>query len=102
MVFVLTGAKFAYGVRDFDDYVDGIWDEPNAASAAVLADAIRGADFDALSVACREYAPFWCRECARSYCRDHWKLDAVFDPPGQFDYYRGTCPSGHPTMINHM
>ena len=63
---------------------------------------VGGRGFAALRAAQSEYAPFWCRTCRRSYCRDHWTLHAEFDPPGQFDYYIGSCPAGHRTMINHI
>jgi hypothetical protein len=102
LVFTLTGADFAYGLRDFDAFVDGIWDQPDHIAVATLAAAIERRDFDALRAECREFAPFWCRTCRRSYCREHWTLEAVFDPPGQFDYYGGSCPLGHPTMIDHI
>jgi hypothetical protein len=32
----------------------------------------------------------------------HWTLEAVLDPPGSFDYSRGSYPAGHPTMIDHI
>ena len=100
LVFTIRNAHFAYGVRDFDPFVDGIWDQPDRTTVPALAAAVRLRDFDALRAACREYAPFWCRTCQRSYCRDHWALEAVFDP--YFDYYRGSCPAGHRTMIDHI
>ena len=102
LVFTITGAKFAYGVRDFDMFVDAIWDQPDRATVAILAAAIRERDFDALRDACREYAPFWCGACRKSYCRAHWTLEAVFYPSGEFDYYKGSCPAGHRTMIDHI
>lgn len=102
LVFAITRAAFAYGVRDFDHFVDGIWDQSDDTTAATLAGAIERRDFDELRAARSEYAPFWCRTCRRSYCRDHWRLDAEFDPPGQFDYYTGSCPAGHRTMIDHI
>src|SRR6476469_5179749 len=48
LVFTLTGAGFAYGVRDFDPFVDGIWDQPDRTAVASLAAAIERRDFDAL------------------------------------------------------
>jgi hypothetical protein len=102
LVFTIRNAEFAYGVRDFDLFVDAIWSEPDPTTVATLAAAVQRRDFDALRAACREYAPFWCRACRRSYCRAHWTLEAEFDPPGQFDYYHGSCPAGHRTMIDHI
>jgi hypothetical protein len=48
----------------------------------------------------REYAPFFCRHCRLSYCKDHWRLKPIFDEAG-FDYYSGDCPAGHPQFIDH-
>ncbi|MDZ4826547.1 MAG: hypothetical protein SGJ13_08800 [Actinomycetota bacterium] len=101
-MFTLVGVEFAYGMKDFDMFVDGIWSVLQAETIPILAEAIRGGDFDAVYAVHEEFAPFWCRPCRRSYCRDHWELEPVFDPPRQFDYYRGTCPAGQPTMIDHM
>src|SRR5262249_21951831 len=73
-VFTLTGAGLAYGLRDFDPYLDSIWDLPDDTTVADQADAVRRADFDALRRLAPEFAPFWCRTCKRSYCRNHWDL----------------------------
>ena len=66
LVFTIRNADFAYGVRDFDMFVDAIWSEPDRTKVATLAAAIRDRDFDALRAECSEYAPFWCRTCRRS------------------------------------
>ncbi|WP_018654494.1 hypothetical protein [Actinomadura flavalba] len=37
--------------------------------------------------------PFFCAECAHSYCRAHWNVRRVSDT------LRGTCPLGHPRAM---
>jgi hypothetical protein len=45
-----------------------------------------------------ELAPFYCVDCHRTYCGDHWRREDVFD--GDFhDCIRGTCPVGHTRML---
>jgi hypothetical protein len=45
------------------------------------------------------FAPFYCAACARVYCRDHWKIDEIWD--GQFyDFSYGYCPEKHKKMID--
>jgi hypothetical protein len=49
-----------------------------------------------------ELAPFWCPECAASYCEDHWRREMVFDDdplPAWLDSIRGECPYGHERMV---
>src|SRR4051812_26439001 len=35
-----------------------------------------------------EYTPWYCPQCAASYCANHWHIYS----------YRGTCPVGHQRM----
>ncbi|WP_330182752.1 hypothetical protein OHB26_03270 [Nocardia sp. NBC_01503] len=68
---------------------------------AVVA-AVRGAGdrVDAvLHALAKEYAPYFCATCDRSYCEAHWNLHAVFDYG--FDYYTGACLFGHKKFIDH-
>jgi hypothetical protein len=45
------------------------------------------------------FSPFYCADCARVYCRDHWKIEDVWD--GQFyDFSSGYCPEDHKKMID--
>jgi hypothetical protein len=48
-----------------------------------------------------EYAPFYCPECNRCYCSDHWKYWIIYDEeePSYFDYIKGICPKGHKRML---
>jgi hypothetical protein len=43
----------------------------------------------------RELAPFYCPECAVSYCDRHWERWNVFDDDGWHVSIRGRCPNGH-------
>lgn len=49
-----------------------------------------------------EWAPFYCPECDRSYCKNHWFVNIEFDDdfPGWYDCAYGTCPEGHRRMID--
>ncbi len=45
-----------------------------------------------------EMVPFWCPDCAASYCAAHWKTWDVMDDLF-FDERRGLCPNGHERQI---
>jgi hypothetical protein len=68
-------------------------------------DAVRAAmlagDPEALRRLDPEIVPFYCRECAASYCEAHWTTWSVFDTdwPSWFDELRGICPNGHERRI---
>jgi hypothetical protein len=57
------------------------------------------ADAAALYALDPELAPFFCPECRRTYCGDHWETRDVFDDDGFHDSIRGTCPEGHERML---
>jgi hypothetical protein len=63
-------------------------------------DAVREAiaDAAALHALDPELAPFYCPECARSYCGAHWRREDVFED-GLHDAIRGRCPEGHERML---
>jgi len=44
------------------------------------------------------WAPFYCADCNRVYCVDHWTV-VPHDDEGFFDYSDGYCPEGHRRMI---
>ncbi len=46
-----------------------------------------------------EIAPFYCRGCQASYCRDDWQPIPVWDGPF-YDYTEGRCPAGHRQIID--
>ena len=67
-----------------------------AVRAAMLAPAV-----PALHRLDDELVPFYCPECATSYCEAHWETWSVFDAddPAWFDELRGRCPVGHERRI---
>ena len=44
-----------------------------------------------------ELAPWWCPECEKSYCGEHWEHSAVYDQDcaSWLEYIQGRCPQGH-------
>ena len=48
-----------------------------------------------------ELTPFYCLECDRCYCGDHWIWWSEFDEDAPMfrDCIRGRCPSGHERML---
>jgi hypothetical protein len=70
--------------------------EPETAEAVWKA--VDAGDAPALFHVDREFAPFWCPECAESYCGEHYRHWDVYDGPF-FDCVRGRCPRGHERML---
>ncbi len=66
---------------------------------AATTDALRAIDAAALHTMERTWVPFYCHQCERSFCGEHWNLTAAFD--WGFDHYSGTCPVGHSHFIDH-
>lgn len=56
-------------------------------------------DAAALHALDQNWVPFYCPHCDRSFCAEHWQLTPRFN--WAFDHYSGTCPVGHPHVINH-
>ena len=48
------------------------------------------------------FAPFYCRQCSKCYCMDHWVCEVRFDDDFDdfYDCTCGTCPEGHRKMID--
>ena len=65
---------------------------------AALTAALETADAAALFAIDPECAPFWCPDCAASYCRDHYETLDVWDG-GFFDCVQGICPKGHVRIL---
>ena len=65
---------------------------------AQLEAALRNSDAAALYKVERLWAPFYCAQCARVYCRNHWKVLPVYDGDF-FDCSYGYCPEGHKRLI---
>ncbi len=47
----------------------------------------------------REYAPFWCRACGKSYCGECWVVWVDTDE-GFYDCTCGCCPEGHQRIMD--
>jgi hypothetical protein len=64
--------------------------------------ALRAGDEDALYSINPEYAPFLCRQCAKSYCRSCWTVWVTYadDYPGWYEDTRGRCPEGHVRVMD--
>ncbi len=45
---------------------------------------------------------FYCPECDKMYCRNHWRLEVAFDPewPSWYEDTHGTCPQGHRRLMD--
>jgi len=41
-----------------------------------------------------EFAPFYCPDCHRSYCINHWTTQTLYDD-GFYDRTMGLCPNRH-------
>lgn len=74
---------------------------PNPVTISVAADqveaavaALRAQDAWQVWAIDREFAPFWCFRCKKSYCEDHWRTRTRFDD-GFFDCIESFCPAGH-------
>lgn len=70
----------------------------NRADVGPVASALAAGDAAALFAIDRELAPFWCPECAASYCGEHYGHWDVYDD-GFFDCVRGVCHRGHERML---
>jgi hypothetical protein len=66
---------------------------------AATVSAVRTIDAAALHALDRAWVPFYCHQCDRSFCSEHWDLKPIFD--WGFDHYSGACPIGHPHFIDH-
>lgn len=66
---------------------------------AATIQAARTIDAAALHALDQTWVPFYCPQCGRSFCAEHWELTPKFN--WGFDHYSGTCPVGHPHFIDH-
>jgi hypothetical protein len=60
--------------------------------------ALEQADPAALYAIEKLWAPFYCKECSRVYCREHWSIIPLYDGDF-FDCSYGYCPEGHKRLI---
>jgi hypothetical protein len=70
--------------------------EPRLRAILAARDACGLRAFDA------EWGAFYCPDCDRSYCADHWHFDVRYDDdfPGWYDCTYGTCPAGHRYLVD--
>lgn len=49
------------------------------------------------------WAPFYCPQCQRVYCVNHWRITPHFDSdlPGRYSSSHGTCPKGHKRLLDN-
>ncbi|TPN89044.1 hypothetical protein [Aquimarina algicola] len=47
----------------------------------------------------QEYASFYCKECKKCYCTEHWTRQVVYED-GFYDETRGICPNGHEKRLD--
>ena len=69
---------------------------------AAIDAALRAGDADVLYSISAEYAPFLCRQCGKSYCKDCWEVSVTYadDYPGWYEDTRGRCPKGHVRVMD--
>jgi Pentapeptide repeats (8 copies) len=70
---------------------------------AQIAAGLRAGDVLTLAEESEDYAPFYCSSCRAVYCAEHCQLEEVRDPDWGVtpDYWKGTCPNGHPVFVDH-
>lgn len=81
----------------------GEWAQVVGASGLLpVASALAAGDAAALYSVEPLWAPFYCSQCGRSYCHDHWQFRLVFDEdwPDWYDETIGTCPRGHQRVLD--
>ncbi len=93
---IFPDAQGTIRISGFLPYTSLSTQVPNLTAAV---DAVRAADAAALYALHRTWAPFYCNQCDRTFCGDHWNLTPAFS--WGFDHYSGTCPVGHPHFIDH-
>lgn len=82
-----------------ESFTSRLWTSVSRAQRAAMRHALRDTDAAALFAVDLELAPFWCPQCERSYCGEHWMRWSVFDDDGWHDSIRGRCPHGHERML---
>ena len=60
-------------------------------------EALAARDYGALGSDWRTVT-FWCRECNRCYCTNHWRGQFPRDDPMASDF--GICPEGHGKILD--
>jgi hypothetical protein len=98
----VTGSGAAQWLIAESGFFGDWWNEVSTPWAEVAAAAIDRADASALYAIDPLWAPFYCPECAATFCNQHWQMRLVFDDewPDWYDYTDGTCPHGHTRMVD--
>lgn len=67
-----------------------------------ILDALRREGAQPLYQVSPDYAPFYCPDCAKNYCRNCWQATPLFDDdfPGWYDCTEGICPQGHRRILD--
>jgi hypothetical protein len=81
-------------IKTTHTFLPGIPVDVSAVEAAIGA-----GDPEALYAIDREYAPFWCMRCLKSYCRTCWTVWVDYDE-GFYDCTRGRCPKDHVRVLD--
>lgn len=42
----------------------------------------------------------YCRDCRKVYCKKHWRIKAIFEDNGWYDYTEVICPEDHSKIID--
>lgn len=94
----------AEGVYAHTHYMGAITERASADDRSALALAIAAVDPGAIHALNKLWAPFYCPECEKVYCGDHWRVEMQFEDeeglPGWYDCAYGTCPNGHRRLID--
>lgn len=83
-----------------------LWESINEAvgheGLQALEEALRRHSPSALYRLNQLWAPFYCPECDRCYCVNHWRVTRRFDDdfPGWYDSAAGICPQGHSRLLD--
>ena len=93
---VFPEAQGTIRITGFLPYTDFSHQVSNLAAAIQAACSIDAAALHALD---QTWVPFYCPRCERSFCAEHWVLQPACN--WGFDHYAGSCPDGHPHLIDH-
>ena len=84
-----------------DYFLGTAWRSADAATLDAVAEIVGSAAPDPLALRRIDWqlAPFYCADCALSYCRADWHTYVLVDE-GFYDCTMGVCPAGHKHMVD--